>query len=222
MSRVHQITSEEEFRQKLSGASPATLTVVDFTATWCGPCRMIAPVFEKLSREFPEVQFLKVDVDQLQSVAQMANVSAILISKHASSKGGAASDAGNSKGPADITSLVEVAQVDCLNQHGDHGVRNLFEASGHLESEVDAQLMISIPFQQAVKLHSIKFSAVLEAESVTETQVLELTQTDYDQNVAVPLRFVKFQSVNHLVYPVIGSPVETTRMENLQNNAEGH
>lgn len=40
--------------------------IVDFTATWCGPCRMIAPVFEELSTQFPTLVFLKVDVDEVE------------------------------------------------------------------------------------------------------------------------------------------------------------
>lgn len=37
--------------------------MVDFTATWCGPCRMIGPVFEELSGQYPQLIFVKVDVD---------------------------------------------------------------------------------------------------------------------------------------------------------------
>ena len=50
--------------------------VVYFTATWCGPCRMISPVFENLAAE-KTATFLKVDVDDMPDVAAAAKVTAM-------------------------------------------------------------------------------------------------------------------------------------------------
>jgi len=51
--------------------------LVYLTATWCGPCRMIAPVFTKASTENPNVVFIKVDVDNCGEVPIVASVSGV-------------------------------------------------------------------------------------------------------------------------------------------------
>ncbi|KAH8120090.1 thioredoxin-domain-containing protein [Phellopilus nigrolimitatus] len=53
------------------------LTVIDFHAQWCGPCKIIAPTFEALSKQFKNVNFLKCDVDDAQPVAQRYSVAAM-------------------------------------------------------------------------------------------------------------------------------------------------
>lgn len=51
--------------------------LVDFYATWCGPCKMLAPVLEEVDPSYPEVEFVKVDVDECGDLAQRYNVSVI-------------------------------------------------------------------------------------------------------------------------------------------------
>ena len=53
------------------------LVVVDFTATWCGPCQRIAPEFAKMAEDNPDCVFVKVDVDENEDVAQEQGVSAM-------------------------------------------------------------------------------------------------------------------------------------------------
>ncbi|XP_027178633.1 thioredoxin H-type [Coffea eugenioides] len=63
-------TVEAWTEQLQKGNDSKKLIVVDFTASWCGPCRFIAPFLAELARKLPTVTFIKVDVDELKSVAQ--------------------------------------------------------------------------------------------------------------------------------------------------------
>lgn len=53
------------------------LTVIDFTAAWCGPCKVMAPKVDALAAIYGNVQFVKIDVDEVQEVSALANVSAM-------------------------------------------------------------------------------------------------------------------------------------------------
>ncbi|KAE8230251.1 hypothetical protein CF326_g4752 [Tilletia indica] len=72
-----EVTSAAEFDQELSKAG-SKVVVVDFHATWCGPCHAIAPTFASLSTKHASGGvFLKVDVDKVKEVSQRYSVSAM-------------------------------------------------------------------------------------------------------------------------------------------------
>ncbi|PVD35778.1 hypothetical protein C0Q70_02742 [Pomacea canaliculata] len=71
---VKQVHSVDEFKGLLGDKR---LVVVDFYATWCGPCKMIAPKLEEWSQNEPSVLFVKVDVDEVEELAAEYGVSAM-------------------------------------------------------------------------------------------------------------------------------------------------
>ncbi|OCH96430.1 thioredoxin-domain-containing protein [Obba rivulosa] len=75
MSIIH-LTSVSQLNDILA-KSKDKLTVIDFHATWCGPCHMIAPTFEALAKQYTSVNFLKCDVDATRDVASMYRVTAM-------------------------------------------------------------------------------------------------------------------------------------------------
>ena len=53
------------------------LVLIDFYATWCGPCKMLSPIVDELSEELPNVQFFKVDVDENEELVEMFGIEAM-------------------------------------------------------------------------------------------------------------------------------------------------
>uniref|UniRef100_A0A8C6B5E0 Thioredoxin n=1 Tax=Monodon monoceros TaxID=40151 RepID=A0A8C6B5E0_MONMO len=70
---VKQIKRKYAFQEALNNAGEKLL-VVDFSATWCGTCKMIKPFFHSLSEKNSNVVFLKVDVDDCHGVASECEV----------------------------------------------------------------------------------------------------------------------------------------------------
>uniref|UniRef100_A0A0A9WXZ7 Thioredoxin n=1 Tax=Lygus hesperus TaxID=30085 RepID=A0A0A9WXZ7_LYGHE len=71
---THHVKDNDDLEAKLTEAG-TNLVVIDFYATWCGPCKMIAPKLEELAQAHPEIVFLKVDVDECEDVAAAYEIS---------------------------------------------------------------------------------------------------------------------------------------------------
>ena len=73
-ARVDRATTRTFSQMVLESQQPV---LVDFYATWCGPCRMLAPVLEQAVRETPGARIVKVDIDKSPQLARRYRVSAI-------------------------------------------------------------------------------------------------------------------------------------------------
>lgn len=74
--RVVEVQKHSDLEDLIKKAG-SSLTVIDFSATWCGPCRMIAPYYAELSESYSNVTFAKVDVDAVEESAQAYGVEAM-------------------------------------------------------------------------------------------------------------------------------------------------
>ncbi|KAK3678016.1 thioredoxin trx1 [Recurvomyces mirabilis] len=72
---VHNLKNKAEFDEAL--ANKDTLLVLDCFATWCGPCKVIAPQVVKFSDKYTDARFFKLDVDEVPDVAQELAVRAM-------------------------------------------------------------------------------------------------------------------------------------------------
>ena len=66
---------EDQFEAEVAKAEGKVL--VDFWASWCGPCKMLSPVVEQLSEEKADVKFVGVDVDAAEGLAVKYGISSI-------------------------------------------------------------------------------------------------------------------------------------------------
>jgi len=69
------ISSVEEFKKEI--LEYKGVSVIDFRAERCGPCRMLGPIIEQLADQYPEVKVAKINVDEQQQLAASFEVSSI-------------------------------------------------------------------------------------------------------------------------------------------------
>ncbi len=73
-NKVHHVESRDEINNYLNQSG---LVVLDWSAEWCGPCKRIAPDFEKLAQSTESVTFLHADIDELEDVAAEMGISSV-------------------------------------------------------------------------------------------------------------------------------------------------
>ena len=73
-TNIMEITSKWQFDEAVKSEK---LTIVDFWAEWCGPCRLLKPLLHKIAGEHAEIQLLTVDVDQNQELAGEYEINSI-------------------------------------------------------------------------------------------------------------------------------------------------
>ena len=72
---ITEIHTEEAFRKEI--ATRKGLSLIDFWATWCGPCRMLSPVVDEVAEERTDVKVGKVNVDEQPDLAAQFGVMSI-------------------------------------------------------------------------------------------------------------------------------------------------
>jgi len=256
---VTRIENHGQFQIELNKAG-MKVTVVDFMATWCGPCHAISPFFHKLPERFPGAVFLQVDVDVCRETAAQYGVRAMptflffrnsekidqmsgadpreLEEKVKLHAGAATTVVEEIPGHIDLVTYINKGGSECLNESDDHTMNHAVQnEGGYLESDCDEQLIMSIAFQQPVKLHSLKLQApddkgpktiklfinqprtldFDQADSMEPTQLIEVDKKDLVSANLLPLRYVKFQNVHSLLIFVKDNQAgtDTTQIDRL-------
>ena len=67
--------NEENFEQEILNSKE--LILVDFFATWCGPCQMLGPILERIATSRAEFDIAKIDVDEAQNLAQKYDIQVV-------------------------------------------------------------------------------------------------------------------------------------------------
>merc|ERR1712029_721754 len=159
----------------------------------------------------------KTKIDKLQGADNKALEEKIV--HHYGEEGGEGEDAGV-KGMMDLVTFIDKSKSECLNEDDEHPYQHcLSSGGGYLGSDCDEQLILSLSFNQSVKIHSLKLKAPADkgpktlrifqnqpntldfdkADSMEAAQDVEITEKHLSGDIIL-LKFVKFQNVTNLQF----------------------
>ncbi|XP_065314421.1 thioredoxin-like protein 1 isoform X2 [Gordionus sp. m RMFG-2023] len=221
MSNLKHVENDVMFEDEINKLGNK-LVIIDFYATWCGPCKTITPHFTSLAHKHPTVTFLKVDVDKCRvQTLQGGNISNMTIIEDKINQLSARDNDEESLIPGyiDLNDFISKNNCECLNSSDKNSFLNcLKNDSSFLESDCDEQLILNITFNQPIRLHSLlvkgpiengpkiiklfinqthtlDFDKALSGESI---QTLEIAQKDLTEGNPLSLKYVKFQNVQNI------------------------
>ncbi|KAI6238270.1 putative thioredoxin [Aphelenchoides fujianensis] len=229
MSVVH-CTADSEFTALMVGVGTTPVIVK------CPPCKMIAPFFNDLAVRHPQLKFADVDVDKCEesktkfAITAMPTFVVVINGQKMDSLRGANKEelerlvakwAQNVPtqhespvaGQSDLVYFFDKNGIECLNEDDDKNLRSLLEGSGALVSDCDEQLIINIPFNVPVKIHSIQIEGpagkkpknvkifantahTLDFDKAAGAEPIQ--QLDFSAQSLQGLKFVKFQNVQNI------------------------
>jgi len=205
MANHIEIQDDEEFSSVLHSAG-TKLVVVDFNATWCGPCQRMQPIFIQLAHKFPNALFLGVDTEKCHETAIAQGIQAMptfnlyrnkvkidqvkgahpqnleeAIRKHYGQPETTDPHAVGAQGQTDIFAYIEKKSCECLNGTDSTSFHAFLEGKSKLLSDCDEQLILVYGFNQNVKLHSFKIKAPAEKGPKTAKFFINQPKTlDFD------------------------------------------
>uniref|UniRef100_A0A914GSW8 Thioredoxin-like protein n=1 Tax=Globodera rostochiensis TaxID=31243 RepID=A0A914GSW8_GLORO len=197
-----------------------TPCIVDFFATWCGPCNAIAPTFEELSNKYLNLKFVKVDVDKCKEtkntygvnamptfvvllngqrvdILRGANKTALENLAHKWSQNCPTQMISPIPGQSELSALINKLQCECLNEDDSNNLHNLLSGVGPLPVKVHS-ILLGGPKENAPKTVKI-FANIINTLGFDRAQSTEPIQCiDMSEEKLVALKYVKFQNVFNL------------------------
>jgi len=195
MSRVIVVKDDDDFAGRMADAlKTGGKVAVDFNATWCGPCKAVAPLFAQLSQKYPNVIFLSVDVDKCKTTAAALNISSIPTFHFSIGETLVMNQVGASKEKLqeNVKLLSENGKEELLKQVVEKG--DVVEGEAEKTGEHDLSDSVDLSRSDCLNdLPSHPFASIFKADE-------SYCQSDTDEQLLFTIAFRKISSVKTLKF----------------------